>query len=273
MTTKPASLRRWRPRTWNPDGETFETFDTAAEAGDAPVLVDMDDVLENRDLVTLYRAAERNGLAKRLFRPKPALKGTPWYDGLERIASMSIECDCQVPNATLTLDCPRDPNWSRPGSRTENQASARSIAVIAVLHRGTRTRTLKLQTDFAVIDEYEPNPTAAGVLVTGDSKVEVDELAALIHNAVFYPGDDENDDSPETQWLDFMDNAHTAAAKLLLNEHEAAAESIRQAVRTHVVHLLPNDRIVQLRKKPVPGEEIADVNVVILRDDEAYGAK
>jgi len=259
MTTKPASLRRWRPRTWNPDGETFETFDTAAEAGDAPVLVDMDDVLENRDLVTLYRAAERNGLAKRLFRPKPALKGTPWYDGLERIASMSIECDCQVPNATLTLDCPRDPNWSRPGSRTENQASARSITVIAVLHRGTRTRTLKLQTDFAVIDEYEPNPTAAGVLITGDSKVDVDELAALIHNAVFYPGDDENDDSLETQLEDSREDGHYAACRLLLDHATAETERIHYAVQRRIAHLMPEGRTVRIVKHP--GVEAVEVEV------------
>ena len=30
MTTNPASLRRWRPRTRSPDGETSETFDTPA---------------------------------------------------------------------------------------------------------------------------------------------------------------------------------------------------------------------------------------------------
>ena len=77
MTTNAATLRRWRPRTWNPHGETFETFDTTAESDQPPILVDMEEVLENRDLVTLSRAAERNGLASGCSTRTPHWRGFP----------------------------------------------------------------------------------------------------------------------------------------------------------------------------------------------------
>lgn len=253
--TNLASLRRWRPRTWNPDGETFETFDTAGEAGNQPVLVDMDEILENRDLVTLHRAAGRNELAERLFRPEPALKGTTWYDNLERIVAMRIECDCGVPNATITLECPRSETLHNAG----NQASARSIAVIAILRRGTDTRTLKLQTDFAVADEYEPDPTRAGVILTTDTELGIEELAERIHDAVFEPGGDENDDSVETQLEDSREDAHYAACKLLLDETTAETERIRYSIQHRVAHLIPEGRTVRIVKHP--GIEAIEVEV------------
>jgi len=106
MSNETASLRRWRPRTWTPEGEKFETFDTSAQGGDEPILVDVDEIMENRDLATLYRAVENNGWAKRLFRTDPALAGTPWYDRLERICDMSVEC--HVGNQTFTLHHERE---------------------------------------------------------------------------------------------------------------------------------------------------------------------
>ncbi len=251
--TTPARLRRWRPRSWNREEEVFETFDTTAAITDAPILVQLDDFPENRDLVTLYRAAVLNGLADRLFHQVPVTEATPWHDGLERIVSMSIRCTCRIPNDTFTLESPRGDTGSETTRNPGNHASARDITVVAVLQHGRdsdNTRTLELKTDFSVIDEYEPDPAAAGILITADSTVDIEEPATLIHDAVFEPGDDEDDDSFETQLEDSRENAYYAACGLLLDKTAARDERIRYSIQHRIGHLVPEGHTVRITKHP-----------------------
>ena len=257
MTTDSATLRRWRPHSWTRQDKTAEAFDTTGKAGDEPVLVTMDDMVENRDLAALYRAFERNGIARRLFQPEPALEGTPWYDGLERIVAMSIEY--RTGDQTFTLECPRADPDSDAVRTAGNQACADAIKVRTVLRRKEATRTLELETDFAVANEYEPAPTAAGIIVTGDTALGIEELAELIHDAVFEPGDDEDDDSIETQLEDSREDAHHAACKLLLDHATAEAEGIRYAVQHRIAHLIPDEHTVQIIKHR--GQDSVQVDV------------
>lgn len=48
----------------------------------------------------------------------------------------------------------------------------------------------------------------------------------LIAEAAFEYSLDEEEDSPQTQWCYFVDEADTVAVRLLLNEHDAIAGSI-----------------------------------------------
>ncbi|MCY4123281.1 MAG: hypothetical protein OXG72_20425, partial [Acidobacteria bacterium] len=105
-----------------------------------------------------------------------------------------------------------------------------------------------------------------GIVVARDSGLDVETLKHLIAEAIFEHDWDANE-SKETQFRKFMDEAHNVAAKLLLNEHEAAAEVIRQAVATHAWHLLPDEGAVRIRKKPLGPNGRADVEVAILHDD------
>ena len=122
----------------------------------------------------------------------------------------------------------------------------------------------RLRTDFGVGTERTASAHDAGILVTHDSALGVEALRNLIADAVFEYSPAEKDDSPQTQRRSFLEEAHTAAARLLLDEPEATAESIRHVARTHLGHLLPDERAVQLRKKPVPGADHCDVEVRIL---------
>jgi hypothetical protein len=262
-TTARASLRRWHPHSWTRRDETFETFETTGETNKPPVLVDMDDMLEQRDLVTLHRTAGRaasdNDIADRLFHPEPGLEGTRWYDDLERIVGMSIRCNFESPNETFTLECPRKDTGNGAVHKVRNYRPARSITVLAVLRKGNDTRTLKLDTDFAVIDEYEPGPVRAGVLITADTHLDIDELAELIHDALFEPGGNHDDDSIATQLEDSRENAHHAACKLLLDHDTAEYEAIRYAAQRRLNHLIPDGHTVQIIKHP--GIESLEVNV------------
>lgn len=258
MSNETASLRRWRPRTWTPECEKFETFDTSAEGGDEPILVDMDEIMENRDLATLYRAVENNGWAKRLFRTDPALAGTSWYDRLERMCGMSVEC--RIGKQAFTLHHERESSESEGVRNALEHDRVESITVDVTLRRGNATRTVKLETDFAVADEYDPNPVTAAIVFRGDfGKIDIDELTGLVHDAVFEPGDDEDDDSLETQLEDSRQNAHHAACNLLLDEASAESERIRYAVQLRIAHLIPEGRTVRIVKHP--GIEAVEVDV------------
>ena len=261
-TTAPASLRRWRPRSWTREEEVFETFDTTAASTNAPILVELEDFPENRDLVTLHRAADHNGLADQLFHPAPITETTRWHDGLERIVSMRIRCGLRSGNETVMLECPRRNNDSPTKRNPANHAAARDVTVVVVLQRGRdgdTTRTLELKTDFAVIDEYDDNPATAGVVVTTESKMGIEELATLIHDALFEPGGDEDDDSFETQLEDSRENAYHAACDLLLDETTARNERIRYTMQHRVGHLVPDGHSVRLQKHP--GVETVEVTV------------
>lgn len=294
MTHPPLTLKRWNPLRLavnQPAGPTTVTFD--AEPPSNTLLVHLDPRMDNeRNVVTLYRAAQVNGLLDSVFEPDSTLKGQAWYDRLPRIIAMDTEAliDGEKMNFTWTGDA----SWN--GSelqeivaalRGENiedieewetceighNAVAECVIARVLVRTEHETQARRLRTDFGVGTESEDRPDEAGIIVTPDCALDVEALKNLIAEAVFEYSYDEKTDSRETQWYDFIDEAHTVAAKLLLNEHEGVAESIRHAARTHLRHLLPDDRTVQLRKKPAPGEEIPDVDVVILRDDQAYGAK
>ncbi len=255
-TSKPASLRRWRPRSWNREEEVFETFDTTAAIADPPILVELSDLPENRDLVTLYHAAERNGVADRLFHQAPVTEATPWHDGLERIVAMRIEY--RLDGKTVTLECPRN-----DGFENWNNGSVDAIAVHIVLQRGRNgddTRTLKLPTDFAVTGEYGCDATTTSVLLGAGSKLGIDELSALIHDAVFEPGGDEDDDSFETQLENSRENAYYAACDLLLDKTAARDEKIRYSVQHRIGHLVPGGHTVRIVRHP--GIETVEVEVL-----------
>lgn len=131
-----------------------------------------------------------------------------------------------------------------------------------MLERGDARRTIELSTDFLVLEEYESDPRVAGVLVTTDCEQGLDELQELLYNALFEPGDDD-DDSFETQRCDFREWAHEAVCKLMLDAQTAEVEIIRYAVRTHVMRKLPKDGITQIRRR---GD---DVEVELLPEEHA----
>ena len=259
MTPSRASLRRWRPRTWNPKGETFETFDTTTtDTAEAPILVDMDEIVENRDLVTLCRAAEHNGFANRLFHPDPALAGGAWYDNLERIIGMSIEC--RIGEQTFTLEHEREFSQTKAVRNALEQGRVESIAVNVTLRRKETTRSVKIETDFAVADEYESNALSAGIIFRGDfGRIDIAELSELIHDAVFEPGDDEEDDSLRTQLEDSREDAHLATCRLLLDERTAESERIRYAIQHRIAHMIPDGTTVHVVKHP--GIEAVEVQI------------
>ena len=290
MTHPSLVLKRWNPLSLaanQPTGNTTVTFDK--QPPNETLLVDIDpSMASHRNLVTLYRATQINGLLDTLFETDFRLQGQPWYDRLPRIIAMDTEA--LVDGEKMTFTWASDTSWKDPpirgimtalGNGETNaeevddpadletfeigeNAVAEYIVVRILVQTEYEVLRRRLRTDFGVGTEQTTSAHDAGILITRDCTLGVQALKNLIAEAVFECSRDEKDDSPQTQWYRFFEEAHTAAARLLLDEPEATAESIRYMARTHLRHLLPDQRAVQLRKKPVPGADDCDVEVRIL---------
>ena len=220
--------------------------------------MDLNDLFENRDMVTLHRAAATNGWSHRLFEPDAKLIGTPWYDDLERITDIGI--DCRIGARRFTLGHTRDNTLRHAVANALAREPVTEVTVTTTHVRDGESRTRTWQTDFAVADEYELSPLSAGViLLRGANETAVDELCNLIHDAVFEPRDDDEDDSLRTQLEDSREDAHLAACLLLLDETGVEHERIGYSIRHRVAHLIPEGRTVRIVKHR--GSDVVDVEV------------
>ncbi|MFM9745514.1 hypothetical protein ACKI2C_49020, partial [Streptomyces brasiliscabiei] len=78
--------------------------------------------------------------------------------------------------------------------------------------------------------------------LTQDSGITPHELASLIEDACFTPGDDCGDDSWDTQHSSFEKRARQVANELLLGEETAVLERIRDVLLDEVSWLVPEGR-------------------------------
>ena len=277
-TNPPLTLKRWPPADRSTDTVTLD-----AEPPTGTLLVDIDHRMANqRNLVTLHRAAEVNGLLDSMFEADTTLRGHAWYDRLPRITAMDTEAvvDGEKMTFTWTDEAPWNDELQQIVAALGGQkideigehakfeigenALAEFIVVRILVRTEYETQCRRLRTDFGVGTEFTTSVHDAGILVTRDCALDIEGLKKLIGEAVFQYSRDGNEDSAHTQWRCFVEEAHTAAARLLLHEQEATEESIRHAARTHLGHLLPDGRTVELRKTTLRGTDHCDVGVRLL---------
>ena len=235
-----------------------------------------------RNLATLYRAADVNGLLKKLFVPDGKYNGEAWYDRLPRIIAMDLEAtiDSEKMHFTWTDDQAwgdeetrkivsqlrdediDDDDWTTFEIGENTVAEAIIVRLLVKTEFGRISR--RLRTDFGVGTEFTTEACDAGILISHDSKLEVDALRNLITDAIHEYDSDERNDTRQTQRRDFMKEAHTAAARLLLRPREAQAESIRHAALWHLSHLLPAKQTVELRRMPAAQGDQDDIEVRVL---------
>jgi hypothetical protein len=276
------TLKRWNPlhSAATEGGANTVTFD--GEPPPDTILVDLHGPMATqRNLVTLHRAAQVNGLTDSLFETNSAMNGEPWYERLPRIAGMDIEAvvdDERMVFAWTGYDGPDadtrallgaiDAGNGGPGETCEmgENAVTESIVVRLALRTGHDVATRRLATDFGVGTEYTTCVQDAGILVTRDCALDVESLRDLIAEAVFEVNDFDTDETPQVQWDSFLHDAHTVAAHLLLGKDEAIEECIRHAARIHLSHLLPDGRTVRLRKTE-HGKDNCAIEVRLLPED------
>ena len=253
----PAVLRPWRPPVANVDD--WRDPPKLSQVGQDAVVMDCDP--EPPEAQALWRAAERNGVAPRLFEGDRRLEGYGWYDAIRRATAIAVEVT--LDGKPYALD---DAPLPEPAGPAAAELPPRPDAVridLAVRAAEGPADALRLPADLAFAGEAWCWLNDALPLVTADSALRPYELAALLRNGLFSPSDEAEADSYETQSDRFDEDALHLATRLLLSDDEACRQSIAEAVRRELMWLAPEDRAVDIRiRRP-------DVTVTLAAAGEA----
>ena len=237
----PAMLRPWRPSV--ADSDDWRESPRPAPAGPEALVMDCDP--EPPEAQALWRAADCNGIASRLFEADRRLEGYPWYDAIERV--VRIHTEATVERRPYPLDkYPVPERTGAPQAPLARRPDAIRVSLTARAGKGVG-RMIDLDTDLAFAGEAWSWVGEALPLVTADSAMQPHELAGLMRAAFFSPSDDADSDSWETQRDRFDEEALHIATRLLLSDDEACRASIAEAVRRELFWLAPRGRVVDIR--------------------------
>ncbi len=237
----PAVLRPWRPAIAHVDD--WRDPPTLAAVDRDTLVMDCDP--EPHEAQALWRAAERNGAAPRLFEADLRLEGYGWYDGLHRTTAIDVEVT--LDGTPYALDDAPLPERTGP-TAAELPPRPEALSFELVVRAADRPAgALFLPADVVFAGEAWSHLDDALPLVAADSALQPHQLAALLRNAFFSPSDDVEADSYETQRDRFEEEALHLATRLLLSDDEACRQSIAEAVRRELMWFVPDGRAVDIR--------------------------
>ena len=255
----PAVLSPWRPGTADVD-DWRDPPNLAPARADALV---MGCDPEPPEAQALWRAAERAGIASRLFENDRRLDGYGWYAALDRVTGIAVEVTLDGKRHVLD-DIPLPERTGPTAAELPPRPEAIRIT-LAVRPATGRCRTLDIPADVIFAGEAWSWLDDAVPLVTADSALQPHELAALLRNGFFSPSDDFDADSRETQRDRFDEDALHLSTRLLLSDDDACRQSIVEAVRRQLMWFAPHDRAVDIRiRRP-------DVTVTLSGTESAAG--
>ena len=239
-----AELARWWPSYPNEYSTKGGPAGRAA-LPDRPIVVEAD--IPPCDQVALWRAANRSGMAHRLYAEEPRYRGYPWYDSLSKVKKVTTSV--VIGAEELSIEDARKREEPLETARPE-----RITFVLETVDGDGAVEHVRIPADVAFGDDDTSWAEDVSVLVTGNSKITPDELADLIGDAFFSASDDYEADSYETQQDDYRQAAVAKALELLASAEEAMLSNVRTAVYRWVVPHLPrgNDAIIRIRRdKPI----------------------
>ena len=236
----PQMLRPWRPGI--ADVDDWKEPPKPVPAGHDALVMACDP--EPPEAQALWRAAERAGMADKLFEADKRLEGYGWYDVLDRVTSIDTAV---VADGKLwpLHDFPVPQRTGAPAAPLAPRPAAIRMA-LAVESANGRILTLDLPADLAFAGEAWDWIANALPLVTADSTLEPHRLAELLRYGFFSVSDDSDADSRETQAMRFDEEALHIATRLLCSEDSALEISIAETVRRELFWLVPHNRTVKI---------------------------
>ena len=251
----PAELRRWKPGT--ADFDDWRDVPPFAPVGTDSLVMAVDP--ETPDAQAFWRAAERAGIAGRLFEGDTRFEGYAWYDSLPRVRDLRI--DIAGAGVTHPLNALRAPDRDSSDPATvpdlPGHVLDRPDAIhmhVHILRGNGPPETMTVPADIAFVGEDGAWIADARPLVTGDSHLTPVQLKQLLHASYFSPSDDADSDSYDTQSARFDEDAMHMALKLLATEDEARKHTIAEAVWREIFWVMPRDREVSIK---VSGGKVA----------------
>ena len=210
-------LERWLPRCEWDRGHEKEGGREPTPEGAALVTLVMETPAEH----TVKRAAERNSVAERLFRPEPGLAGYRWYDALDRIREVRFTARDGDGEEDVTLAISR---------QQERMCDGLSVT-LEVERQNGKMEPLELPTDVVLNQTDEEQMWNAAPLVALNSGLAVDDLAELLMQAHFQPNYDSDCDTYETQEYQANEEARDIAIRMLRSDEEALRDAALEALR------------------------------------------
>ena len=195
---------------------------------------------ETPDQQGLARAATINWISNWLRTGNHELEGYFWYDQLPKVRNISI---------TLIYG---DEEWDLKTLRDKEETlkDHRPDAVVYTLHvtePDGETHIIDLPSDLAFENAEEDYIEDNRPLVTKDSELQPNQLAALLFDAYFEPSADEDSDSYETQ-QEYHKNAYDRTALEALNSpEEAVRANLLNAVQREIAFLVPPNVVATIR--------------------------
>lgn len=187
---------------------------------------------------------EAQPLGGALVREVSKFKGYDWYDALARVSELSFSVESDAGSFTYGKR-----KQLSPGIESGRVGGIMlDIAVKSSRHATGEDKCYSLPADVLIAPDegWYADLNETTILLAHDSSITPHELAALIEDACFSPGDDAGDDSWETQHDYFTKRARHVANNLLLGEDVAILERIRDVLHNEVTWLVPEGRRVAI---------------------------
>ncbi len=236
IAAPPPELRPWRPGL--ADVDDWREPPKRESVGPDALLMACDP--EPPEAQALWRAAERGGIAGRLFEADRRLEGYAWYDAIERI--VHIHTEASVGRRPYALDSyPVPERAGAPGAPLAQRPASIRMSLTVRPDRGVG-RILDLDADVAFAGDAWAYVGDALPLVTAGSDIEPFQLMELLRAAFFSASDDADADSRERQRDVFEQEALHIAMRLLVSDDAARRSSIAEAVTRELFWLIPHDR-------------------------------
>ena len=242
----PAELRPWRPGT--ADIDDWRDTPPFAPVGADTLVMAVDP--EPQDAQAFWRAAERTGIACRLFEADTRFEGYGWYDALARVRDVRIDItEAGVTHPLDTLRAAADPSSDATAVPGFPDTLARPEAIhvhLNIVRSDGPPEPMTIPADLAFAGEGWCWIEDAQPLVTRDCTLDPAKLKQLLRAAFFSASDDAEADSYTTQRDRFDETAMHMAVKLLATEDEAIKHTIAEAVWREIFWVVPRDREVSI---------------------------
>ena len=209
---------------------------------DPGVTIVMDADLSPGDQQTLARAARTNNIMDRLMYADDRLAGYAWYDQLPKLKNVVI---------TITTNGQDQDIARKRSERTifEEQRPGQITFELEVAGSEGKRELIQLSSDLAFENEANDYCEDIRPLVTRDSRISVPELQKMMTDSYFYPSDDAEADSYETQQDHHNETFENIAVELLSSKEDALRNVITQAVKRHILYALPEGAAATIRVK------------------------